>query len=143
MGVVYISIIWRLASVVTVLEDSYGIQAMKRSKALIKDKMGVAIGIFLLLNIVFGGILLVFEMFVVFGVYESIAMRVGLGIGCFLLLVSLILIGLIVQTVLYFVCKSYHHEIIDKSSLEYRLEVYLGEYVDLKANNVQLEEFHV
>ncbi|KAK9293264.1 hypothetical protein L1049_021255 [Liquidambar formosana] len=142
MGLVYMSIIWQLASVVTVLEDSYGIQAMKRSKALVKGKMGVAIGIFLLLNLFFGGTLLTFEIFGVYA-FEGIIIRMGFGIGCLLLLVWLILIGLTLQTVLYFVCKSYHHEIIDKSSLEYRLEVYLGEYVDLKANNVQLGECHV
>ncbi|KAK7849110.1 hypothetical protein CFP56_003771 [Quercus suber] len=47
------------------------------------------------------------------------------------------------KTVLYFVCKSYHHENIDKSALSDHLEVYLGEYVPLKAKDVQLEQYHV
>ncbi|KAK9271387.1 hypothetical protein L1049_026977 [Liquidambar formosana] len=47
------------------------------------------------------------------------------------------------NTVIYFVCKSYHHENIDKSTLSDHLEVYLGEYVPLKSKDVQLEQFDV
>ncbi|XP_050255061.1 uncharacterized protein LOC126700942 [Quercus robur] len=86
VGFVYITIVWQLASVVTVLEDAFGFRAMIKSKALIQGKMGVA-----------------------------------------------------TLTVLYFVCKSYHHENIDKSALKDHLEVYLGEYVPLTAKDVQLE----
>uniref|UniRef100_A0A7N2RAW8 Uncharacterized protein n=1 Tax=Quercus lobata TaxID=97700 RepID=A0A7N2RAW8_QUELO len=89
VGFVYMTIVWQLASVVTVLEDTYGFGAMIKSKALIRGKMVVA-----------------------------------------------------VLTVLYFVCKSYHHENIDKSALSDHLEVYLGEYVPLKAKDVQLEQYH-
>ncbi|XP_065631902.1 uncharacterized protein LOC111984331 [Quercus suber] len=90
VGFAYMTIVWQLASVVTVLEDTYGFGAMIKSKALIEGKMGVA-----------------------------------------------------ALTVLYFVCKSYHHENIDKSALSDHLEVYLGEYVPLKAKDVQLEQYHV
>ncbi|KAF8411707.1 hypothetical protein HHK36_004265 [Tetracentron sinense] len=142
-GIVYISIVWHLASVVSVLEDVYGIQAMIKSKALIKGKMGVAIAIFLKLNLSFIVIQVVFEMLVVQGEQLGMGNRVGYGILCFLLLLSLILFGLVVQTVIYFVCKSYHHESINKSSLSDHLEVYHGEYVPLKGKDVQLEQFYV
>ena len=46
---VYIGIIWHLASVVSVLEDVYGIKAMKKSRNLIKGKMGLAVAFFVLL----------------------------------------------------------------------------------------------
>uniref|UniRef100_A0A5B7BX90 Polyadenylate-binding protein 1-B-binding protein n=1 Tax=Davidia involucrata TaxID=16924 RepID=A0A5B7BX90_DAVIN len=141
MGFVYTSVVWHLASVVSVLEDVYGIQAMIKSNALIKGKMGVAIAIFLLLTLCFIVIQLVFQWYVVLG--KSFGSRIGFGILCFLLLFMLILFGLVIQTVLYFVCKSYHHENIDKSSLADHLEVYLGEYVPLKAKDVQLEQFDV
>jgi len=50
------------------------------------------------------------------------------------------LIGLLTQSVFYFVCKSYHHESIDKSSLSDHLEVYLGDYVPLNKNSsIQLK----
>ena len=39
IGFVYLTVVWQLASVVTVLEDSWGIRAMAKSKELIKGKM--------------------------------------------------------------------------------------------------------
>ncbi|KAK4387356.1 hypothetical protein Sango_2342200 [Sesamum angolense] len=44
-------------------------------------------------------------------------------------------------TVIYFVCKSYHHENIDKSALSDHLEVYVGDYVPLKGKDIQLKEY--
>ncbi|KAI9166133.1 hypothetical protein LWI28_026772 [Acer negundo] len=79
MGIVYISVIWQLACVVSVLEDKYGLKPMIKSRELIKGKMGV-------------------------------------------------------RTIIYFVCKSYHTENIDKSSLSDHLEEYLGDYVKLNRN---------
>lgn len=143
MGFVYISVVWHLASVVSVLEDSYGIQAMVKSKALIKGKTGVAVAIFLILNICYFIIQLAFENLVVLGYPLSTPNRILLAIIFFLFLFKLILFGLVIQTVIYFVCKSYHHENIDKSSLSDHLEVYLGEYVPLKSKDVQLEQFDV
>jgi hypothetical protein len=143
IGFVYISIVWHLASVVSVLEDVYGFKAMIKSKALIRGKMWIAVGFFILLFLCFMGIVVVFENFVVLGMERGAGIRILVGILCFLFLFKVILFGLVVQTVIYFVCKSYHHENIDKSSLADHLEVYLGEYVPLKAKDLQLEEFHV
>jgi hypothetical protein len=139
MGFVYLSIVWQLASVVSVLEDVYGIQAMIKSKTLIKGKMGVAIGFFILLFTCFVAIAFVFEDFVVFEMVPDLGIRIGVGILCFLFLVKVILFALVVETVVYFVCKSYHHQNIDKSALSDHLEVYLGDYVRLK-KDVQLGE---
>lgn len=142
VGLVYLTIIWQLASVVSVLEDSYGFEAMRKSKQLIRGKMGVAIVIFLKLNVSSFLIQVAFQRLVVHGWSLSMVNRVSYGIVCFLLLCKLILFGLVIQTVIYFVCKSYHHENIDKSALSDHLEVYLlGEYVPLKAKDVQLEQY--
>ncbi|XP_075483830.1 uncharacterized protein LOC142523991 [Primulina tabacum] len=145
IGSVYMTIIWHLASVVSVLEDSYGFKAMIKSKDLIKGKMFVAIVIFFMLNLSLVIIYWVFRAYVVFGYWRaSGTMRIiGYGALCFLLLFNLILFGLVLQTIVYFVCKSYHHENIDKSALSDHLEAYLGEYEPLKAQDVQLEEYHV
>ena len=67
--------------------------------------------------------------------------RTVFGIVCFLLLSHLFLLMLVIQTVMYFVCKSYHREIVDKSALSYHLEVYEC-YEPLKAKDVQLD-YHV
>ncbi|XP_031253940.1 uncharacterized protein LOC116111921 [Pistacia vera] len=142
-GFVYIGIVWHLASVVSVLEDVYGIKALKKSKNLIKGKMGISIGMFVVLSIFFGGVEVLFENVVVLGLSPNVGITILVGIVCFLLVVMVILLGLVVETIIYFVCKSYHHENIDKSSLADHLEVYLGEYVPLKAKDVQLEQFQV
>ncbi|XP_073020918.1 uncharacterized protein [Primulina eburnea] len=145
IGFVYMTIIWHLATVVSVLEASYGFKAMIRSNDLIKGKMFVAIVIFFMLNLSLLIIYWVFRAFVVFGFWRaSGTMRIiGYGALCLLLLFNLILFGLVLQTIVYFVCKSYHHENIDKSALSDHLEAYLGEYEPLKAQDVQLEEYHV
>lgn len=143
VGFVYISVIWHLASVISVLEESYGLNAMIKSQDLIKGKTGIAMVIFVIHNLCFFGIQLGFEWFVVLGNGGGIVFRIGYGIACLTLLSMLILFGLIIQTIIYFICKSYHHENIDKSSLADHLEVYLGEYVPLKSKDVQLEHFDV
>ncbi|OMO57187.1 hypothetical protein CCACVL1_25927 [Corchorus capsularis] len=142
-GLIYIAVVWQLAGVVSVLEDVYGIQAMKKSKALIKGKMGVALALFLLLILCFGGIQTLFQFEVAFFWSLSVGMRILIGIVCLLLLFNVILFGLVSKTVLYFVCKSHHHENIDKSILADHLEVYVGEYLPLKSKDVQLEQSHV
>lgn len=144
LGISYLTLIWQLASVVSVLEEAYGFKAMVKSKNLIKGKLWVSIVIFLKLNISSGIILFVFQKLVVHGNSLGMATRVVYAVISFLLLSKLILFGLVIQTVLYFVCKSYHHENIEKSALSEHLEVYLlAEYVPLKAKDVQLEQYHV
>jgi len=143
VGFVYISVIWQLASVVSVMEESYGIEAMVKSKGLVRGKMGIACAIFLIFNLCLVGIQTLFEKSEVFWWGVGIGGKVGYGIVCSVLLTLLFLFGLAAQTIIYFVCKSYHHENIDKSSLADHLEVYLGEYVPLNAKSIQLEQFHV
>lgn len=145
IGFVYMTIIWQLASVVSVLEDSYGFKAMIKSKDLIKGKMFVVTVIFFMLNLSLVMIYWVFRARVVFGFWKASGTirMIGYGALCLLLLFKLILFGLVLQTIVYFVCKSYHHENIDKSALSDHLEAYLGEYVPLKAQDVQLEEYQV
>ncbi|KAJ6335784.1 hypothetical protein OIU78_012401 [Salix suchowensis] len=89
MGSVYLTIIWQLASAVSVLEEDCGFKAMTKSRALIK---------------------------VVHGVSMNMAGRVFLGVVCSALFLGLFLFGSVTQTVIYFVCKSNHHENIDKVS---------------------------
>lgn len=143
VGFVYMTIVWQLACVVSVLEEACGINAMIKSRQLIRGKIGEAVIIFFKLNTALVLIELAFQMLVVEGNSSGLGSRIGYGILCFLLLFMLFLFGLVVQTVLYFVCKSYHHENIDKSALSDHLEVYLGEYVPLKSRDIQLEQYHV
>lgn len=136
---VYLTIVWQLASVVSVLEDSYGIKAMLKSKSLIKGKMVVATVIFFKLNVLMFVLYLFFRIFVVHGCGRmGLGKSLGFGALCLVALLVIILFGLVVQTVVYLVCKSFHHENIDKSALSDHLEVYLGDYEPLMAKDVQL-----
>ncbi|MQM14273.1 hypothetical protein Taro_047199 [Colocasia esculenta] len=141
-GLIYISVVWHLASVISVLEDMYGLAAMQKSKALIKGKAWVAAGIFLVFHLSFVGIEMGFAKLVVHGRWMGVVPRLGYAAVFLSLMSLLVLVALVIQTVIYFVCKSYHHESIDKSNLADHLEVYLGEYVPLKGRDVQLEQYY-
>ncbi|KAL7090491.1 hypothetical protein ACP275_12G044100 [Erythranthe tilingii] len=143
MGLLYITMIWHLASVVSVLEDSYGLSAMMKSRGLIKGKMGISTAVFFVLGLSFFGIQHMFKNFVVLGHGDGIGKRIVYGIICLILLSISILFQLIMETMVYFVCKSYHHENIDKSSLADHLGGYLEEFIPLQFKDVQLEQFDV
>ncbi|CAJ2667621.1 unnamed protein product [Trifolium pratense] len=136
VGIIYLIVVWQLANVVTVLEDSYGFEAMMKSKQLIKGKIGLSIIISLKFNFCFSVIQFLFGMLVVNGwkMFElGLINRIAIGFGCFLLLCHLFLLVHVIQTMLYFVCKSYHNQNTEMSfaSSEY-LKVHQGEYEPLK-----------
>ncbi|KAH1065178.1 hypothetical protein J1N35_030165 [Gossypium stocksii] len=136
----YLATIWHLATTVSVLEEAYGFAAMVKSENLIKGKLGLAIALFFILQLAMRLNHMAFKRLVVEGTDMGMANRVMYAIICFLLLSTGILFQyLVIQTVVYFVCKSCHHENIDKFALSDHLEVYmLGDYAPLKAKDVQL-----
>ncbi|KAJ9158875.1 hypothetical protein P3X46_024419 [Hevea brasiliensis] len=127
IGLFYIAIFSHLATVVSVLEEIYGMKAMAKSKKLIKGKIGVTVALLIMWGICLLIIVILLEVYVLKDRKLALALRIGIGILCFLLLSVLIIFGLVNQTVLYFVCKSHHQENIDTSSLAAHLETYLGE----------------
>ena len=140
---VYITALWHLASVVSVLEPVYGFAAMKKSYELLKGRTtyaSVLVFVYLVLCMIIGGI---FSVVVVHG-GDTYGVFVRIVVGGFLVgvLVIVNLIGLLVQSVFYYVCKSYHHQGIDKSALHDHLGGYLGEYVPLKSS-IQMENLDV
>ncbi|WCJ28496.1 hypothetical protein M5689_010192 [Euphorbia peplus] len=86
---------------------------------------------------------------IITGIFASVVVHGGDGygvctrivVGGFLVgvLVIVNLVGLLVQSVFYYLAKSYHHQGIDKCALHEHLGGYLGEYVPLKSN-VQMED---
>ncbi|KAI8531431.1 hypothetical protein RHMOL_Rhmol11G0136500 [Rhododendron molle] len=118
---VYMNVVWQLDSVVSVLEDMKGFKAMTKSRNLIK---GMWIEILVMISIQ-----MLFESVVVMRGSFGVAGRLGFGFPCLLMLFKVFLFGLVIQTVIYFACKSYHIENIDidKSLLSDYLEVYLDE----------------
>ncbi|KAF8020948.1 hypothetical protein BT93_G1382 [Corymbia citriodora subsp. variegata] len=114
VGFVYIIMIWKLASTISVLEDVYGKKAMVKSKGLIKGNMGLLVWCSLGVSVSIVLVQAFFESLVLLD-WVPIGVKIGVGLICLLLLSKVMLIDLVVQTVIYFVCKSYHHEIIDSS----------------------------
>ncbi|CDP20309.1 unnamed protein product [Coffea canephora] len=110
VGFVYMTVICQLASVVSVLEDSYGFEAMIKSKQLIKGRLVMTMFIFCQLNCSFALLHILFAKTVVYGHSLLMLQRVAFGLICLWSLCTLILFGLVVQTIVYFVCKSYHLE---------------------------------
>jgi hypothetical protein len=140
---VYITAMWHLASVVSVLEPVYGFAAMKKSYELLKGKIryaGVLVFIYWAICVIIGG---VFSSVVVHG-GGKYGVFVRIVVGGFLVgvLVIVNLVGLLVQSVFYYVCKSYHHQGIDKTALHDHLGGYLGEYVPLKSS-IQMENLEI
>lgn len=135
---VYITALWHLASVVSVLEPVYGFAAMKKSYELMKGKTGMAFVLVFGYLTTCGLIGVVFGTVVVHGGYYGIFVRIVVGGFLVGLLVIVNLVGLLLQSVFYYVCKSYHHQGIDKSALHDHLGGYLGEYVPLKSS-IQME----
>ncbi|KAG6747373.1 hypothetical protein NC652_035456 [Populus alba x Populus x berolinensis] len=136
---VYITGLWHLASVVSVLEPIYGFAAMKKSYELLKGKIRVAgVLVFGYLSIC-GLVSVIFSTVVVHG-GDNHGVLTRIIVGGFLVgvLVIVNLVGLLVQSVFYYVCKSYHHQGIDKTALHEHLGGYLGEYVPLKSS-IQME----
>ncbi|KAK3010107.1 hypothetical protein RJ639_011670 [Escallonia herrerae] len=146
IGFVYMTIVWQLASVVSVLETSSGIKAVKKSNNLIKGKMVAVVVTFFGLIVLVVGIQILFYAFVVYptlGLWGFIAFAI---LSIFLITVF-VLYGLAIQTIIYFVCKSYHNEIIERTILSKHLEViHLGKYHapdPAMAKGDQLEMSHV
>ena len=144
MGFLYMSIVWQLASTISVLEDSCGFQAMKKSNQLIRGKVGMATFIFLKLGLVYYMLHKALERVVLQGEPLGMVNRVAFANVCLSLLSLLSLFERVIQTVIYFVCKSHHHENIDKLALSDHLQVYTQEYyIPLKGDNLQLKQFYV
>lgn len=139
---VYITALWHLASVISVLEPIYGFAAMKKSYELLKGKTGMAGLIVFGYFVICGAINAIFGSVVVHGGNYGVFSKIVVGGFLVGVLVIVNLVGLLVQSVFYYVCKSYHHQEIDKSVLYDHLGGYLGEYVPLKSS-VQMENLDV
>lgn len=114
---VYINMVWHLACVISVLEDKYGRDALSKSNDLIKGKQITALAL-VMVYLIFGGVIEgLFGYAVVDGRGHSVALRAVYGTLLVGLLCFLHLMGLLTQSLFYFVCKSYHHESIDNSPL--------------------------
>ncbi|XP_047322245.1 uncharacterized protein LOC124926118 [Impatiens glandulifera] len=143
IGFVYLILIWQLCAVISVLENIRGFGAMKKSKQLIKGKLWLGFAIVILPILELIAIQVIFEILVTHDLL-GLAGRISFGLLCLVLLMILTLVQLVIQTVVYFVCKSYHHECVDMLALSNRLELYLPGYERLRSErDVQMEQIRV
>ncbi|KAL0727463.1 hypothetical protein Bca4012_023556 [Brassica carinata] len=126
---VYMTALWHLASVVSVLEPVYGFPAMKKSYQLLKGKTFMACSMVSIYLVLCGVVSQVFGKVVVRGGDDhGIFARIVAGGFLVGVLVVVNLVGLLVQSVFYYVCKRFHRQEIDKTALHDHLGGYLGEY---------------
>ncbi|XP_047326287.1 uncharacterized protein LOC124929954 [Impatiens glandulifera] len=129
---IYITALSSMASAVSVLEPVNGFCAFKKSYQLLKGKTAM---IFYLMHsyVFFSFCVNLFSGTAVIGrgVECSLVFRIVFGGFLVGLLVVLNLYGLVMISVFYYVCKSYHCETIDKTALF----DHLGEYVPLTSTS--------
>ncbi|KAM0946379.1 hypothetical protein DsansV1_C09g0094341 [Dioscorea sansibarensis] len=142
IGFAYMSIIWHLASIISILEGKCGIDAIKTSMMLIKGKVKVAMKITIKFFLLFLGFEISFWMMALNGGFEN-GWRILFMVTLLVILTMLMLLGFVSFNVLYFVCKAYKHEMVDNSRLFHHLEGYFGEFEHLKTSDVQLEHYLV
>ncbi|KAF9588958.1 hypothetical protein IFM89_017637 [Coptis chinensis] len=130
---------WHLASVVSVFEPVYGLAAMKRSNKLLKGNTKVAMTLVISYLLICMAIGIVFRSAVIQGGKDhGVLFRLLVGALLIVVVVIVNFIGLLVQCVMYCVCRGYHRKNINKVTLHDHLGSYLGEYVPL-ASSVEWE----
>ncbi|RWR79364.1 LOW QUALITY PROTEIN: hypothetical protein CKAN_00793600 [Cinnamomum micranthum f. kanehirae] len=127
----WVTVVWQLTTTVSVSEPVYGREAMKKSWVLLKGKRWTAL--ILVMGPVSVDLSRAFDRVVMYGGIIGIEMwvRVLVGVVLVLLMVVVNLLWLLVQSVFYYVCKSFHHESAEKNALQDVLQGYVR--LDAKA----------
>lgn len=139
VGTLYLTLIWELSKIVAVLEELCGFKAMAKSKALVKGKMRMVFKLFIMLCFPTEVVQLVFSYLVIQSTIIGIVGKVVLIIIWMLLFSLFFLVTLVAQTVLYFICKSHHHEIVQNLSPSDHLQRYLLVYHDSLKDDEKLQ----
>ncbi|KAI5083713.1 hypothetical protein GOP47_0003456 [Adiantum capillus-veneris] len=135
-AIFHFTCVFNLASVVSVLEESNGIRALKKSNNLIKGKRIVAYCLYAYYLIFTAAVVVGFDFASI--QLSSAVIQVLIAVVFAVLLAIVNQLGIVIFTILYFTCKAYHHESIDMLALSEHLGAYAGEYVNLRAS-VQME----
>ncbi|XP_076901325.1 uncharacterized protein LOC143555703 [Bidens hawaiensis] len=119
-GFMFYCIVFHLAIAVSILETSYGKNAIFKATYLMTGKKKAALMIsFVLYECL---VFIVYVMYMHLSMYNDLELalvwRVVIAIVCGVLVVMIFLVIMVTQTVLYLVCKSYHHEAIEVIQFE-------------------------
>lgn len=120
---VNIIVLWKLTCVVCVMEEnSYGLEGLKKSQRLINGKDSTALLLTLMCLVLNFG----FSYAVVGENWDAVIVEESNAYGTIIVMLQcgVVLMGPLTQSVLYFVCKSYQGESIDKWWIVDQLEDY-------------------
>ncbi|RZC64491.1 hypothetical protein C5167_008189 [Papaver somniferum] len=117
----YMTTVWNIAMVMSVLEKDNGRKALVKSMRLIKGRIWVSSFIFIAVEIIFTGMSIGFYSMVLGRKKLNLVGKIFVGIIWYLLSAYFLHLYLVIQAVVYFVCKSYHDE--DILNLSVHLEV--------------------
>ncbi|MCL7030377.1 hypothetical protein MKW94_015868 [Papaver nudicaule] len=137
----HIIVFWNFANVISVLEPNvHGLSAMKRSRQLLPGIGNTFMAIFLVCLYLFAA-----DVILIMG---NLIMHMNIHITVRILLVAfwviimgggLNFVGLIGQSALYYECKSYHKQVIDKKVLsEYLHGMESGSHNSTEGNNIEV-----
>ena len=128
-GFAYLFCLWHLGCVITVLEESHGLLAIRKSVSLIKGMRATGISLFLVSFTLAFVIALGFYVWDVDGGEESFRRGTRSRLVIEALVVGVmsfvVLLGLLMHTVFYFACKTYHNEKIGSLGLSMHSGVFL------------------
>ncbi|KAI3927727.1 hypothetical protein MKW92_006271 [Papaver armeniacum] len=115
---VYITVLWNLANVIAVLEPRiHAFSTMKMSIQLLRgnpyDDAFHSVSLYLIVSLV----ILFIENLAVFIDYDNYIIARILLAFCVIIMAGVNFVGLIGQSVLYYACKTYHNQVIDKEVL--------------------------
>ncbi|GJX13930.1 hypothetical protein Tco_0205688 [Tanacetum coccineum] len=110
LGYLYLSVVWQLASVISVVEEScYGLRSVKKAMKLVKGNMLAACMVSLAMYVLIGSVVFIYTALVVYNGAELVLMlRMIVGIVCGVLLMVVFLFNMVIHTNLYLVCKRSH-----------------------------------
>ncbi|XP_026437776.1 uncharacterized protein LOC113335993 [Papaver somniferum] len=117
----YMTTVWNISMVISILEKDYGRKALVKSMRLIKGKIWVSSFIFIAVEVIFTGMSIGFYSMVLGRKKLNLVGKIFVGIIWYLLSAYFLHFYLVIQAVVYFVCKSYHNE--DISNVAAHLEV--------------------
>lgn len=139
---VYISALWHLASVITVLEPVQGLDAMVKSHQLLQGKVWLAsVLVFVHLTLCTATGFAFSSVMAEDWPEDKLWARILIGVVSVVALVAVNSVGLLVQSLFYYLCKSYHNQTIDRTALHEHLGGYLGQYVPLRST-IQMESLN-
>ncbi|KAK9080746.1 hypothetical protein SSX86_000504 [Deinandra increscens subsp. villosa] len=123
----YLTAVWQLATVVSVLESSRGLKSMLKAMDLMKGKTKSALMIACILYPFLAVAITEYMSMVDGGAAVAPVSRVMIRIVCAVMILIVFLLFNVTQTVLYLVCKLHHGETIDPVSLSTYLGAYLSD----------------